>query len=104
MVLAPRFTPDPMSASPTYDRCGTLVPSPISAFLISTYVPTFTPAASRVPGRTYAYGPISQPTPISHSRATVFDICTWSPTTTSVRRQSGPIVEPVPTTVRPSRI
>ena len=31
--------PSPISASPTYERCGTLAPGPIWAFLVSTKVP-----------------------------------------------------------------
>ena len=45
------FVYSPIVASPTYDRCGTFVPSPIVAFFISTYVPTLDFAPSRVPGR-----------------------------------------------------
>src|SRR5690242_21309005 len=38
---APIFVPSPMSASPMYERCGTLARSPIREFLISTNVPAF---------------------------------------------------------------
>ena len=44
------WCPRRSSASPTYDRCGTLAPSPIWAFLVSTKAPILPPAPSRVPG------------------------------------------------------
>ena len=51
MAPAPRLTPSPTSVSPTYDRCGTLLPAPTVEFLISTKVPAFAPSASSVPAR-----------------------------------------------------
>ena len=47
---APMFAPAPIVASPTYDRCGTLAPGPISLPLTSTYVPDLAARAERAPG------------------------------------------------------
>ena len=49
-LLAAMFVSSPMSASPMYDRCGTLVRAPIWEFLISTNVPAFARASRTVPG------------------------------------------------------
>ena len=48
---APMFECSPMVASPTYERCGTLLPVPIFAFFVSTNVPILPSAPSTVPGR-----------------------------------------------------
>ena len=75
----------------------------MSAFFVSTKVPTWAPAAMRVPGRSDTHGPIVTPSPISASLATVSSIVTPSPTIVSTSRQCGPITERAPMTVRPSR-
>ena len=41
----------PIVASPTYVRCGTFEPAPMSAFFTSTKVPIFPRSPSRAPGR-----------------------------------------------------
>ena len=51
MFPAAMFVPSPMSASPMYERCGTLVPAPIREFLISTKVPALASGSRTVPGR-----------------------------------------------------
>ena len=55
----------PISQSPIYDKCGTLDPSAIIAFLISTKLPTFTLSANLQPSRIYAFGPMLQSSPIT---------------------------------------
>src|SRR5437660_642724 len=62
----------------------------MSAFLSSTNVPALAPAARRVPGRRYAYGPTWQSSPISTPRATVLATFVRSPTIVSTRCESGP--------------
>ena len=66
--------------------------------------PIFTLAPRRVPLRRFANGPISQSSPISESVTTEFAIVTRTPATVSIRCVSGPTTDPLPTTVRPSRI
>ena len=51
MVPAPMLTSWPMRASPTYDKCGTLLSLPMRDFLISTNVPARARSSSTVPGR-----------------------------------------------------
>ena len=79
-------------------------PSPMSEFFASTKLPSFAPAPTCVPGRRCVYGPTLAPSPISASCATVLVMVARSPTIVSTRWVSGPITEPAPMTVRPSRI
>ena len=84
-----------MVASPTYERCGTLEPSPTFAFLISTNAPAFAPVPRTVPLRKYEYGPTFALAPIVASKQ--FDSTMFAPSSTlqdsSVVR--GPITAPV---------
>src|SRR3954447_18478188 len=87
-----------------YERCGTFAPSPMSAFFVSTKVPTWASAARCVPARSDTYGPTVAPSPITDSRATVCWTTARSCTTVSTSRVPGPITAPRPIVVRPSRI
>src|SRR2546423_9248957 len=97
------FVPSPIVASPTYDRCGTFAPAPISAFLVSTNVPTFAFGASFDPGRRYAYGPTCAAGPISALSTWARTTDAFSPTTLSSTVVSGPTSAPTPTVVAPRR-
>src|SRR3954451_14944314 len=97
------LVPSPMVASPTYDRCGTFEPGPISAFLVSTNVPTLAFAANLVPGRRYAYGPTCAPAPTAAPTACARTTVAPAPTTLSSSVVSGPTTAPSPTCVTPRR-
>ena len=97
------FTPRPMSASPTYARCGTFEPLPTWEFLISTNVPAFEPWSRTVPGRRLAYGPTFAFEPIFEPRTTENWTSAPSPTVESTMRVAGPMVAPAPILVSPSR-
>src|SRR5690606_581065 len=84
------FENSPIVASPTYDRCGTFVPSPIDAFFVSTYVPILPLRPNRVPGRKYANGPTDASGPTSASTDTVLSTRAPAPTRVSVKRVFGP--------------
>src|SRR5437870_9505104 len=70
MVPAPMLTSAPTSASPMYDRCDALAPSPNTAFFVSTKLPTFTCRPSFVPGRRCAYGPTAASSSMTASSET----------------------------------
>src|SRR5215471_3541541 len=93
----------PIVASPTYDRCGTLLPAPTSPPLSSTYVPTWTPSCSTVPGRRYANGPIVTSAPIFACRHTARSTVAPGPTVVSRSVVCGPITAPAATAVVPCR-
>src|SRR6478609_10099980 len=95
------FVPSPISASPTYDRCGTFAPSPILAFLVSTNPPILPPAPSSVPGRRYENGPTLAPGPTTASSPWVRTTLAPAPTSTSLSVQSGPTTASSATTVAP---
>ncbi|MNC49771.1 hypothetical protein D3C75_989710 [compost metagenome] len=78
-----------------------MLPSPITAFLISTKSPTFTPSARSAPGRRYANGPIFTSLPVLASSSTDCLMCTPLPTTESVISTLGPITQSSPMTVLP---
>src|SRR5687768_1672568 len=95
------FENSPIVASPTYDRCGTFVPSPIDAFFVSTYVPTLALRANRDPGRRYAYGPTLASGPTSAPTATALSTRAPAPARVSVNREFGPTSHPSPRCVAP---
>src|SRR4051794_33867953 len=96
------FAFGPIVASPTYDRCGTLAPSPSSAFLVSTNPPTFALRPSFVPGRRYENGPTVALGPTSAPIACVRSTSAPSPTTVSTSVVSGPTTAPEATDVVPA--
>src|SRR4051812_41676835 len=96
------LVPSPISASPTYDRCGTFEASPILAFLVSTKAPILPREPSSVPGRRYENGPTVAPSPITASSPCVRTTVAPAPTSTSLSVQSGPTTASSATTVAPS--
>src|SRR4051812_41370398 len=95
------FASTPMVASPTYDRCGTLLRDPIAAFLVSTNVPILPATPRSVPGRRKANGPTDAPAPITAEDPWVRTTDAPSPIVTSVSVVSGPTAAPAPIEVRP---
>src|SRR5512133_4324560 len=90
-----------MVAAPTYGRCGTLAPGPISLAFTSTYVPTLAAGPSLAPGRRYANGPTVAPRPTSAPSQWARSTRAPARTTVSVSVQSGPTCAPVSTRVVP---
>src|SRR3954453_23264171 len=99
MDPAPMLAPSPTVASPTYDRCGTLLPRPICAFFVSTKAPILPSDPSTVPGRRYENGPTDAPAPITARVASVRFTVAPSPTSQSRSVVSGPTVAPAETSV-----
>src|SRR5947208_13412493 len=96
------FEPAPISASPTYVRCGTFDPGPMTAALVSTYAPILPASPRTVPGRRNEYGPTDAPAPISAPVAWLRTTLACGPTTQSRKVVSGPMVAPDATRVAPS--
>src|SRR5918993_5019717 len=91
----------PMVASPAYVRCGTLAPSPSTAFFVSTNPPTLALAPSTVPGRRYEYGPTVASTPIRAPTTCARSTEAPDSTTVSTSVLSGPTTAPEATVVVP---
>ncbi len=104
-MLAPRLAPSPTSASPTYERCGTFAPAPMSEFLTSTNVPAFAP--SRDDGARAQVGERPdrrirrEPRPRRDRSAAR---ARRPPIELSISVLCGPISQPPPTRVAPTRL